>query len=189
MMTQKELIKKAKLAYQIAEEHGWHEQKRTFHDLIALINGELGEAVEELREDPDPFKIRTAADGKPEGFTVEIADFAIRIFDMIGYFSESGDQPFEILAKGYEETRERVAREAEVTLPTTTFVCVIGHNLFTAWQDFQTGRATEGVFMLGVILGIIEDWFFRNSQSLSGIITVKMEYNKTRPYRHGGKHL
>lgn len=188
MVTEKELTKMAKLAYETASLKGWHKEKRNYHDLIALINSELGEAVEELRIRKDHLLI-IKNEGKPEGFLVEIADFIIRIFDFVGYFSESGDQPYQIMAKGYTETLERVSRDVEVTLPVTTLVCVLGKNLFTAWQDFQTQRATEGIFMFGVMIATIDDWMYRSGVSMKNIVTSKMSYNTTRPERHGGKLL
>ena len=54
---------------------------------IALVHSELSEAVEIVR-DPDPslmfWRNFATADGKPEGFGVELADAVIRIFDLAG---------------------------------------------------------------------------------------------------------
>lgn len=49
---------------------------------IALMHSELSEALEELRNGITPTYYRH--DGKPEGFTVELADCIIRIFDLCG---------------------------------------------------------------------------------------------------------
>jgi len=60
----------AKECYDIAEEHGWWDEHRTFGDLIALVHTELSEALEAFRDD--------RLDDIPE----ELADVVIRIFDM-----------------------------------------------------------------------------------------------------------
>lgn len=50
-------------------------------EVIALMHSELSEALEELRNGkPNEY----IANGKPEGYAVELADCIIRIFDFIG---------------------------------------------------------------------------------------------------------
>jgi NTP pyrophosphatase (non-canonical NTP hydrolase) len=71
-------------AWQIAEDHGWHESPRTPGDLIALIHTELSEAFEEIRNGRPPNAV--TYEGKPEGFGVELADAVIRILDVCGIY-------------------------------------------------------------------------------------------------------
>lgn len=104
----------SRMVHQNALDHGWHEKPRTPGDLIALMHAELSEALEEIRDHPEPTHVYVReSDGKPEGFGVEIADVIIRAMD----------------------TAE----------------------------------------LMGIDLG--------------GLIVEKMIFNKSRPYRHGGKLL
>ena len=52
------------------------------------------------------------------------------------------------------------------------------------------GRKPEGmaVEMADCIIRIL-DWCGKEGVDIDGVIHRKMEYNKTRPYRHGGKVL
>lgn len=63
-----------------AVDHGWHDEERTFGDIIALCHSELSEALEGFRNGNPPDK------HCPEFSNVEIelADVMIRIFDYCG---------------------------------------------------------------------------------------------------------
>ena len=65
-------------SYQIAKDHGWTEDGRTFGDHISLMMTELAEAVEEYRNGRDLPEIHWLSD-KPEGVPIELADVVIRI--------------------------------------------------------------------------------------------------------------
>lgn len=89
-------------SYGTAKEKGWHETKRPFGEIVALIHSELSEALEEYRAGRGNFYLGPT--GKPEGIAVEFADAIIRIADAAG---ELGlDLPGAILAKlEYNRTR------------------------------------------------------------------------------------
>lgn len=72
--------------YQCAVEHGWWEGPFTKTPeattaKIMLMVTELAEAVEELRNGNAADKVYFGANGKPEGFAIELADCLIRILD------------------------------------------------------------------------------------------------------------
>ena len=70
---------------------------------IALMHSELSEALEELRDGIAPTHYRY--DGKPEGFTIELADCMIRIFDLCGVLGLDLEQALE-LKMDYNKKRE-----------------------------------------------------------------------------------
>jgi NTP pyrophosphatase (non-canonical NTP hydrolase) len=65
-------------AYNIAKINGWHEEKREFGTLIALMHSELSEALEAYRKDPEEVMW--------QNITEELADVCIRIFNACGEY-------------------------------------------------------------------------------------------------------
>jgi len=71
-------------AHMTAKRKGWWDEPSEPGTKLMLIVSELAEALEELRDGHRLQEIRFGPDGKPEGFTVELADAIIRIGDMCG---------------------------------------------------------------------------------------------------------
>ena len=61
---------------------GFWENDRNFGEMLALIHSEVSEALEEHR--PEKPAIYINANGKPEGWQVELVDALIRILDTLG---------------------------------------------------------------------------------------------------------
>ena len=89
-------------SHEIAKSKGWWDEDRGIPELIALMHSELSEALEEYR-DGNSFNVRFDGD-KPLGFTVELADVLIRIFDMAGKYELDLDYALEQKIK-YNSTR------------------------------------------------------------------------------------
>ena len=80
-MTIEELIEES---HQTAVEHGWWEEERNIGECLALMHSEISEALEEWRSGHPLSESYYPAGKKPEGFTVELADLLIRVFDLCG---------------------------------------------------------------------------------------------------------
>ena len=81
-------------AYRIADEHGWHEKKRSFGEVIALMHSELSEALEAYRNMPYSPEEPVIKDfqedfirSEKNSVAVEFADVIIRITDTCKEFN------------------------------------------------------------------------------------------------------
>ncbi|MCD5398254.1 MAG: hypothetical protein LR120_00725 [Dehalococcoidia bacterium] len=106
-LTIKELIRDS---HQISKDHGWWEDpNKSVGELLALVHSEISEALEVYRDlgKEGLSKNWVEENGKPEGFTVELADAIIRIADMCGAYELDLE---EALTKKMEYNKSRPYR-------------------------------------------------------------------------------
>jgi NTP pyrophosphatase (non-canonical NTP hydrolase) len=196
-------------SYEIAKSKGWHDPEfdtATVDDRIALVISELAEALEEHRkgkparnieyvkngvasevlqpDDPDHVQsFAYAAPGilierghKPEGVIIELADVLIRIGDFAGKHE---------IDLGTDELAPLVV-PAELGNSTT----------FGAWFCDITACLChvplQGEVYLRPALNRIchmVHWLGISGEEFVRAIEIKHAYNRTRPFRHGGKKL
>lgn len=186
----------AKEAHQIAVEHGFWDPEPSFGDLVALMHSELSEALEEYRAgnrirpgEPTPMVYysgrgyvatdTTECCKKPEGIAVELADCIIRILDWAGHEGTNVDY----YIKTMESTRDHKSVFDEDFGDFISFCHTILSNAYI--QKDELGR---GMCLCLEIIYILE-WAEKERVDMEAVIREKMEYNRTRPYRHGGKLL
>ena len=168
-------------AHAIAKEHGWWDEDRTFGDLIALVHSELSEALE-------AYRVCGIVDCPHEhtewaGVASELADVVIRVADMAESYGVDLASAFESLSEG--------ASERDMSMRTFGDWIATCHASFSlafavweygfdgaSWQEYLS-EGCHGVQRLAAHYGI----------DLDAAIEAKMEYNRSRPYRHGGKAL
>jgi len=77
---------------------------RNLAELIALAHSELSEALEESRSGKPLTEIYFESNGKPCGFTVELADLFIRILDTAAHYNLPLEDAIKI-KMAYNKTR------------------------------------------------------------------------------------
>jgi hypothetical protein len=191
----------------INKANGWHEEKRSFGELIALVHSEASEALEDYRngkavnevwyeyknlgrifvsdkkemEDgsitdyeglTEPY---STALGKPCGIPSELADIVIRILDICGLYEWD-----------VEKTHEHSIGERG--LKGKTFLELLSEiHLELSQAYIYRDAAGSALDSLDSTIQIIEFISRQYDINLKTIIRQKLEYNKTRGYKHGGK--
>ncbi len=197
-----------KISYSIAVEHGWWEEERPLVDLIMLIATEVAEAIEDYRKNHAPnemwFEIKDSEGGlfvsskgkpgdKPCGIPSELADIVIRIADIVGRLDDP-NRPFSHdIARSEEPFPSTLS---SVPPSTRSFIeglfsitsCIV-RSLYEQPEDgeivprfdfqFSMRNAVRRTFALAHQFDI----------DLMGAIELKTAYNRTRPYKHGGKKI
>lgn len=193
--------------HQNAVEHGWWDEERSFGEIIALCYSELSEALEEYRaKRPMVYFVVEMDDGKggtypairediiseedfagekPEGIAVELADCIIRILDWYG--KEGLDTDDLLLEAG-------IIVMCDLPIPVYgsfgDFIALL-HNLlsmsYACWCN-ASGISASALRLAKCIREIMA-WAKENGVDMEHILDMKHEYNKGRPYRHGGKAL
>ena len=160
--------------------HGWWETERSIGDICALIHSELSEALEEYRNGRDLYY--TGEDGKPEGIAIEFADTVIRILD---YFEKNGlhyIEPPEVLTGTRLEDSVNTIREASFG----SFISELHMWVSLAHELSDFGYAEK---YLSYVISLVYTWSVWEDADIFEMIRIKHEYNKKRPYKHGGKKI
>ena len=164
-------------AHAIAKDHGWWDEERTFGDLIALIHSELSEALEAYREKyiwADWRQLQTYPNGRPRGVASELADVVIRVADMAEWRGET------IAAR----VGEPAFIGKSVSKPSFgDWVSELHWQVANAWNEC----GEDGIRELSDVVHTTECMAAHYDIDLDAAIAAKMEYNRTREYRHGGK--
>lgn len=204
-----DLNKYAEEIHENAEQKGWWENgPRSFREIRKLAVSEISEATECVRnKEPfcwqehvssikDVFKVNY--DGskaqveftgtgrkieygssqfidhpliKPEGESVELVDAVIRLLD----FSAANHLDLRIQEK-----------QTGIFLEDFQFNSIEFHDYFC--EILYVPRPGEVIDVtIESFISVIIDYFYQRGWPFEDILKLKMEYNKTRPHRHGGK--
>jgi len=74
------------MVHELSKSKGWHDETRTFGELIALCHSELSEALEDYRNNMPIDNWYRDEKGRITGVPSELADVIIRVMDMCGLY-------------------------------------------------------------------------------------------------------
>ena len=157
--------------------NGWRDRKLNVPESLALIHSEVSEALEAFRdhglEDATQPASSAGVDGvarlpKPEGVGAELADVFIRCLDHLDRFGESAAE----LPLGHSVSNASPPK-----------AWTFGQHIFYLHQSIHGSSGVTGI--IKALYAVCH----RCNIDLPTEVRRKLDYNKTRPYRHGGKNL
>lgn len=153
--------------------HGWWEEERERVQLCALFHSELSESFEEYRKGND---YEYEVDGKPEGIAVELADYIIRVLDYAFHMGFDIDAEF------------KMPEAWDTAFASDDFSRFISdcHKDVTNLYGISKSEKHEGKLAARCITRPMIWMILRGIDPIE-VIKRKHAYNRTRPYRHGGK--
>lgn len=192
---QRDLTLLAREIHQTAVKHGWWEPEPDAETLLALIHSEWSEALEEYRAGrPDAYVLACDSDvmhyetdpalfggHKPEGICIELIDGCIRILDWMAakYIPTDGSEESQLLVDCCGSVD--IAGESYRDYPLPHAVALLHYHTALARNRascFANLRAT---------LSVALSWVAAQGHDPLKLMRIKMDYNVSRPYRHGGK--
>lgn len=164
-----------KTSYDIAVEKGWHDEERSLAALTLLMQSEVAEVLEDYRANRGITEIYSEGDNhKICGIPVEIADLVIRVADYCGKYNID-----------LESWTTAAPQPIGDSIAFEEWLARINYTLSQAWADRLLGVG----FWLGVAVSYAFSMATTFSIDLWAVIDEKTAFNRTRPYRHGGKKI
>ena len=177
---QKEIHKTA------VEKGWWCKGDRNFGEICSLFHSEISEAFDEYmkfgRFRLNEIYYNNDKPNKPEGFVVELLDFVIRYLDWSEYNKLQSGSTIKSLYN-IEKIRKADYRD--------DLLCIHLHkDISDAFELYRNGGTKfEICKSLNKACLRIFKWAenYHNPIDIYNILEIKMEYNKSRDYRHGNK--
>ena len=170
-----------KEAHAIAKDHGWWDEERTFGDLIAEVHSKLSKALEAYRSGN--------IDGHVFGVASELAYVVIRVADMAEWYGvnmaeESTDFTDDLWLISLVDNIQSFG-DWIVACHLLTVDAIWGK-----WGPRTPDYAPrEWPSCLALLIALVQRMAAHYGIDLDAAIAAKMEYNRGRSYRHGGKVL
>lgn len=195
----------AQEVHALAVEKGFYDPAPSDAELIAAIHSEISEAFEEWRVscpmvyhrctfDGGIYEIKNCGhrhgedcdtgnkDDKPEGIAVELIDVALRVLDFIaGHGLEVVENDVDTFARD-----GCMVGADQLSLP--RLVLSLHYGAIVSFVHMENGMKDISD-CLNAILGAVFAWLSANDIYPEPLLLEKHEYNKTRPYKHGGKRV
>lgn len=201
----------AKEVHANAVAHGWYDGgERTEAEIFANIHSEWSEAFDAYAHglpwyyhhcgDPatkdricedfaDCYSRKIGWEGdhcfmrnkKPEGIAVELIDGVIRILDFVGYKNEKLNDMHKITLQEFPSSNEKYDETF------CEMICGLHLNTADALCYAKEDLNWECTLFLDAIIARVALSVREQGLDPEKIMLEKHEYNKTRPYRHGGK--
>lgn len=194
----KQINKWVKKAYDNAIKHGWHEEEKSNAHWLMMVCTEVAEAIQADRkgnymDELDKEGLKTVLvndncgslfnkyysdtiEGKVES---ELADICIRVFDLMGVCNILAKSGFSTSNSEVKYAKQHSFTENAFIVTRTIVSCTLNPSIRVKAEMFYV--------LYESILSFIFEWAEALGINLVQHINLKMRYNETREYHHGGK--
>lgn len=160
-----------------AKDHGWHDKYSPDTETMLLLLSEVTEALEDYRNGHDITEIWYEDDGKPCGIPTELADICIRLWEIQEFKnSNKNDDPPDSKIGSLPDKHIR-----EISKDFISALGLLSTEIVNLLYPYVYVRVYP---MIDILVFYIAQKY---GIDLWDVILIKHRYNKTRPYRHGGK--
>lgn len=197
-----------KISYAIAVEHGWWEDERPLVDLIMLMVSEVSEAIEDYRKNHAPnemwfmlthseggveMSVRGNPGDKPCGIPSELADLVIRIADTVGRLDDTS-KPLPYKLSETEGDAFTLDLSAIPPLKGTFMEGLFKATSCVVRSMYEQADGTlipQFDFRAYLRCAVLRTFALARQFDIDLVsaIELKTAYNRTRPYKHGGKKI
>lgn len=194
----KQINKWVKKAYDNAIKHGWHEEEKSNAHWLMMVCTEVAEAIQADRkgnymDELDKEGLKTVLvndncgslfnkyysdtiEGKVES---ELADICIRVFDLMGVCNILAKNGFSTSNSDVKYAKQHSFTENAFIVTRTIVSCTLNPSIRVKAEMFYV--------LYESILSFVFEWAEALGINLVQHINLKMRYNETREYHHGGK--
>lgn len=194
----KQINKWVKKAYDNAIKHGWHEEEKSNAHWLMMVCTEVAEAIQADRkgnymDELDKEGLKTVLvndncgslfnkyysdtiEGKVES---ELADICIRVFDLMGVCNILAKSGFSTSNSEVKIVKQHSFTENAFIVTRTIVSCTLNPSIRVKAEMFYV--------LYESILSFVFEWAEALGINLVQHINLKMRYNETREYHHGGK--
>lgn len=194
----KQINKWVKKAYDNAVKHGWHEEEKSNAHWLMMVCTEVAEVIQADRkgnymDELDKEGLKTVLindnggslfnkyysdtiEGKVES---ELADICIRVFDLMGVCNILAKNGFSTSNSEVKYAKQHSFTDNALIVTRTIVSCTLNPSIRVKAEMFYV--------LYESILSFVFEWAEALGINLVQHINLKMRYNETREYHHGGK--